>query len=151
MVCCGRVYALGHRDMMFRGLYSKAVHSKGNTGVLLLQFLERRLDACVYRMKFAPTVFAARQLVVHRHILVNGKRVDIPSYQLNVGDTVELQEDMRNNTMVQQGQQSSRGVPEYLVQEDQSFVGKLGYFPDPENIPYPFEHMVHFVVELYAR
>lgn len=138
-------------EKQFRRLYSKAAQDKGNTGMLFLQLLERRLDACVYRLKFAPTIHNARQLVSHGHILVNGKRVNIPSYQLNVGDTVELREDMHSNLIVEQGRKSSRGIPEYLTLAENGVSGKLSYLPDPEHIPYPFDHMVHSIVELYAR
>src|SRR5213082_134811 len=77
-------------ERQFRRIYAEAVRRRGDTGENLVELLERRLDACVYRMKLAPTPFAARQIVNHGHVLVNGKRVNIPSYVLSDGDTIEL-------------------------------------------------------------
>ena len=79
-------------ERQFRRLYEEAVRRRGDTGENLIELLERRLDATVYRMKLAPTPFAARQIVNHGHVLVNGRRVNIPSYQLRDGDTIELKQ-----------------------------------------------------------
>src|SRR6266498_5097503 len=86
-------------ERQFRRLYAEAVRRRGDTGENLIELLERRLDATVYRMKLAPTPFAARQIVNHGHVLVNGKRVNIPSYQLRDGDTVELKQDRKSTRL----------------------------------------------------
>ena len=87
-------------ERQFRRLYEEAVRRRGDTGENLIELLERRLDATVYRMKLAPTPFAARQLVNHGHVLVNGRRVNIPSYQLRDGDTIELRQRAKEMALV---------------------------------------------------
>src|SRR5260221_6072873 len=102
-------------ERQFRNLYAEAVRRRGDTGENLIELLERRLDATVYRMKLAPTPFAARQIVNHGHVLVNGKRVNIPSYQLSAGDTIELQSRAEGNALVIQAPPSrGRGGPAYV-------------------------------------
>src|ERR1700722_11221472 len=87
-------------ERQFRRLYAEAVRRRGDTSENLIGLLESRLDAVVYRMKFVPTVFAARQFVNHGHVLVNGKRVNIPSYQLKPGDTLEVRQKSKELTLV---------------------------------------------------
>ena len=87
-------------ERQFRRLYEEAVRRRGDTGENLIELLERRLDATVYRMKLAPTPFAARQIVNHGHVLVNGRRVNIPSYQLRDGDTIELRQKAKQMALV---------------------------------------------------
>src|ERR1700746_535584 len=94
-------------ERQFRRLYEEAVRRRGDTGDNLIELLERRLDACIYRMKLAPTPFAARQLVNHGHVLVNGKRVNIASYQLRDGDTIELRDRAKQMGLVLEGSGSS--------------------------------------------
>jgi small subunit ribosomal protein S4 len=138
-------------EKQFHRLYCEASKIKGDTGSLFLQLLEQRLSTCVYRLKFAPTIFSACQLVSHGHILVNGKRVNIGSYRIKIGDVISLRQDLHANTVVQQGQGSARRIPEYLKVEQDSFSAVLSYAPDPAQIPYPFDHHVSSVVEFYAR
>src|SRR5579872_3116892 len=93
-------------ERQFRRIYAEAVRRRGDTGENLVELLERRLDACVYRMKLAPTPFAARQIVNHGHVLVNGKRVNIPSYQLSDGDEITVVSRMKDNVNVAMAIQS---------------------------------------------
>src|SRR5271170_1688823 len=103
-------------ERQFRRYYQEAMRRKGNNAEILIQLLERRLDAVVYRMKFAPTVFAARQTVNHGHVLVNGKRVNIASYQVKDGDEIELRAKAKTfATTLVAAQLAERDVPEYVT------------------------------------
>lgn len=102
-------------EKSFKRLYQEASRVKGDTGENLIGLLESRLDAIIYRAKFVPTVFAARQFVSHGHVLVNGKRVTIPSYQVKAGDKVELRERSRQLAIVLEATQlAERDVPDYI-------------------------------------
>ena len=102
-------------ERQFRRLYAEAVRRRGDTGDNLVELLERRLDAVVYRMKFVPTPFAARQLVNHKHVLVNGRRINIPSYTVRDGDTIELTAKAKQLTLVLEASVSGeRDVPDYV-------------------------------------
>src|SRR3982751_2997130 len=102
-------------ERQFRKLYEEAARRRGDTGENLIELLERRLDATVYRMKLAPTPFAARQLVNHGHVLVNGRRVNISSYQLSDGDQIELKPKAKQMALVLEAAQSSeRDIPDYV-------------------------------------
>lgn len=137
-------------ERQFRNIYKEAVRMKGDTGDNLLSLLERRLDAVVYRLKWAPTVFSARQMVNHRHVLVNGRKVNIPSYRLKHGDVVALCETMQQNPLVVNSIASGdRDVPEYL--ELSHHTGKLRCLPEADKIPYPIQMNVSSVIECYAR
>jgi small subunit ribosomal protein S4 len=139
-------------ESQFFRTYKEAVRQKGDTGENLLNLLERRLDAVVYRLKFAPTVFCARQLVSHGHIRVNGRRVNISSAQVKDGDEVTLVDSMRSNKIVLSALESSeRTVPEYLEYNAKTFTGKFVYRPDSSKIPYPIEMNLHSIIECYAR
>ena len=139
-------------ERQFRNIYKEAVRLKGNTGDNLLALLERRLDAVIYRLKWVPTVFAARQVVNHKHVQVNGRTVNIASYRLKDGDVVTLSESMRQNALVVQAMASTeREIPEYLQFSAAQFTGKLIYAPDPARIPYPIQMNVSSVVEFYSR
>src|SRR5271170_3747112 len=99
-----------------RGYYQEAMRRKGNNGEILIQLLERRLDAVIYRMKFAATVFAARQLVNHGHVTVNGKNVNIASYQVKDGDVIELRAKAKKmETVLVAAQLAERDVPDYMT------------------------------------
>src|SRR5436305_10356989 len=112
-------------EKQFRRLYAEAVRRRGDTGENLIQLLERRLDAVVYRMKFVPTPFAARQFVNHGHILVNGKRVNLPSYRVKVGDVVQVREKSRNMALVLEALQlSERDTPDYVEVEPKGMTAK---------------------------
>jgi small subunit ribosomal protein S4 len=137
-------------EKQFRKYYGEAVRRKGDTGENLIAILERRLDTVVYRMKFVPTVFAARQFVSHGHVTVNGKKVDIPSYLVQDGDVVEVKEKSRELPLVLEGLQSpERDVPDYLTVE-----GTKGTFvrqPQLMDVPYPVQMEPNLVVEFYSR
>ena len=113
-------------ERQFRRLYEEAVRRRGDTGENLIELLERRLDATVYRMKLAPTPFAARQLVNHGHVLVNGSRVNIPSYQMRDGDTIELRQRAKEMALVLEASRSSeRDVPDYIEIDHDRMHGPL--------------------------
>lgn len=136
----------------FRKLYQEAVRRKGDTGENLVGLLEHRLDAFVYRMKLVSTVFASRQFVSHGHILVNGKRVNIPSYQLKVGDVVEVRERARSMAVVLEALQSKeREVPDYISMNEKEMKASLVRTPLLSDVPYPVQMEPHLVVEFYSR
>ena len=109
-------------EKQFRKTYDEAARRKGNTSELLIGLLEQRLDAVVYRAKFVPTPWAARQFVNHGHVTVNGKKVNIASYRVKIGDVVEVKEKSRNMALVLEAQQSSeRDVPDYMEIGDRGF------------------------------
>lgn len=139
-------------EKQFRKYYAEAVRRKGDTGENLIGILETRLDAVVYRMKFVPTVFAARQLVNHGHVKVNGKRVNIPSYLVREGDVVEVKEKSRELPVVLDGAQSNeRDVPDYLEVDHSKMTGTFVRTPKLEDVPYPVQMEPSLVVEFYSR
>ncbi len=139
-------------EKQFKNTFALASKMKGNTGENFIALLESRLDAIVYRLNFAPTIFAARQLVSHGHIKVNGKRVNISSQRLKVGDQIEVSEDSRNiNLIATSFTKKDRTVPDYLSTDDKSPVGKFARIPVISDVPYPFDPEVHLVVEFYSR
>ena len=138
-------------EKKFHRYYEEAVRLKGDTGENLIGLLERRLDAVVYRAKFIPTVFAARQLVSHGHVTVNGKKVTIGSYQVKEGDKIELTEKGRGMAVVIAALESpERDVPEYIETDSK---GKATFIRTPklEDVPYPVQMEPHLVVEFYSR
>jgi small subunit ribosomal protein S4 len=136
----------------FRRLYLEAVRRKGNTGDNLVTLLECRLDAVVYRMKWAPTVFAARQFVNHKHVLVNDRVVNIASYRLRANDVVTLRDGMRQTAVVMGSMASTeRDLPEYLQASSSGFVGTLVALPEMGKVPYPIVMNINSVVEYYSR
>ncbi|TVQ82629.1 MAG: 30S ribosomal protein S4 [Micavibrio sp.] len=139
-------------EKRFRRYYDEASRRKGDTSANLIELLERRLDAVVYRMKFVPTVFAARQFVNHCHVLVNGKRVNIPSYSVSDGDIIEVREKSRQMPLVLQAIDSSeRDVPEYLDVDHKAMKGKFVRAPSFDEVPYPTHMEPHLVIEFYSR
>src|SRR5690554_3383316 len=139
-------------ERQFRRLYEEAVRRRGDTGENLIGLLERRLDAVVYRMKFAPTPFSARQLVNHGHILVNGKRLNIPSYRVGDGDEIEVKEKSRELPVVMSGVQSvERDVPDYVDVDHNAMKGKFVRAPALADVPYPVSMEPNLVVEFYSR
>jgi len=137
-------------EKQFKRYYQEATRRRGDTGALLVGLLERRLDAVVYRAKFVPTVFAARQFVSHGHVRVNGKRVNVPSYQVREGDVIEIREKSRELPLVLEAQQSpERDVPEYISAE-----GAKATFvrvPGLDDVPYPVHMEPNLVIEFYSR
>jgi small subunit ribosomal protein S4 len=139
-------------ERQFRRLYEEAVRRKGDTGENLIELLERRLDAVVYRMKFAPTPFAARQLINHGHVLVNGKRLNIGSAKLKDGDTIELRQKAKEMALVLEATQSSeRDVPDYLEIDHERMKGRFIRAPKLADVPYPVTMEPNLVVEFYSR
>lgn len=120
--------------------YQEAVRKQGNTANLLASFLECRLDNIVYRLKFAPTLFAAHQLVSHGHIYVNGKKVNRRSFQVKPGMIISVKEKSRKMPLIVNSQDSSRSnIPDYLSVDKDNFAGKLLQIPMPEQMPWPIE------------
>ncbi len=120
--------------------YKKALRKQGNTAELLAEFLECRLDNIVYRLKLAPTIFAAHQLVSHGHILVDGKKVDRRSFQVRPGMTISVREKSRNIKTVREAIDSAqRSVPEYLSPDHEHFAGTLVARPSAHQLPWPIE------------
>ena len=139
-------------EKQFQRYYEKAVNVKGDTGENLVGLLERRLDAVVYRMKFVPTVFAARQFVNHGHVRVNGTRVTIPSYPVKEGDEVTVKEKSRELPLVLAAVDSpEREVPEYMDVNHDRMEGKFVRPPKLADVPYPTEMEPNLVVENYSR
>lgn len=139
-------------EKQFRGIYAEASRVKGDTGENLVGLLERRLDAVIYRAKFVPTVFAARQFVNHGHVKVNGRRVNIPSYRVKVGDVVEVKEASRQHVSVLEAVQSGeRDVPDYIEADHHKMSAKLSRVPTLSEVPYPTQMEPSLVVEFYSR
>ncbi|HUY68908.1 MAG TPA: 30S ribosomal protein S4 [Alphaproteobacteria bacterium] len=139
-------------ERQFRRYYQEAMRRKGNNGEILIQLLERRLDAVVYRMKFAPTVFAARQLVNHGHIKVNGKKVNIASYQVKDGDEIQLQDKAKQMaTVLVAVQLAERDVPDYMSVDHEAMKGTFVRTPAMGDVPYPVQMEPNLVIEYYSR
>jgi small subunit ribosomal protein S4 len=139
-------------ERKFRRYYQEANRMKGDTGQNLIGLLERRLDAVIYRAKFVPTVFAARQFVSHKHVTVNGQKVNIPSYQVKEGDVIEVREKSRQMPLYIQATESpERDVPEYIDVDHKA--GKATYLriPQLEDVPYATQMEPHLIVEFYSR
>ena len=125
---------------------------KGDSGANLIGLLERRLDAIVYRAKFVPTVFAARQFVNHGHVKVNGRRVNIPSYPLKVGDVIEVKDASKQLALVLEATAlAERDVPDYIEVDHSKMTAKLARIPPLSEVPYPVQMEPHLVVEYYSR
>ena len=138
-------------EKQFRKTYDEAARRKGNTPENLIGLLEARLDAVVYRAKFVPTVWAARQFVNHGHVLVNGKRVNIASYRVKIGDVITVRERSRNMALVLEAQQSSeRDIPDYIELGDRGFSVRFVRVPELADVPYPVKMEPNLVVEYYS-
>lgn len=140
-------------EKQFRRYFKEAQRLKGDTGQNLIGLLERRLDAVIYRANFVPTVFAARQFINHKHILVNGKIVNIPSYQVKEGDVIEVKEGKsRELPMVLQAVQNpERETPEYVDADLKKFKATFLRIPTLEDVPYPVQMEPNLIVEFYSR
>lgn len=137
-------------EKQFRNLYKAASRVKGDTGENLIGLLESRLDAVVYRAKIVPTVFAARQFVNHGHVMVNGKRCNIPSARLSPGDVVEVRQKSREIPMVLEAMDSpERDIPEYVTRE--GFKATYVRVPALDEVPYAVRMEPNLVVEFYSR
>lgn len=141
---------LSERQLM--KYYTKAVNTKGNTATILAQQLECRLDNVVYRLKFASTIFGAHQLVAHGHILVDGKKVDIRSYQVRPGQVISIKEKSRKMKAINEALDgTSRSVPEYMSLERTNFSGQLMAMPVPEQMPWPIELKLPEICDFLAH
>ena len=139
-------------ERQFRRYYIEADLRKGDTSENLLALLERRLDAVVYRMKIVPTVFASRQFINHGHILVNSKRVNIPSYKVKDGDVIEVKEKSRDLPLVLEAAGSpERDVPDYVEVDHGKMRGTFLRQPGLADIPYPALMKPNLVIEYYSR
>lgn len=140
-----RIY--GIMEKQFKNYYDKAGRVKGSTGLVLLQLLESRLDNVVYRLGFSKSRFGARQLVSHGHVVVNGKKVTIPSYQVKTGETIALSVKMVDNIQVKNSLDSFEALSEWL--EKQATVGKVLRLPNREEIEQSINEQL--IVEFYSR
>jgi len=125
---------------------------KGDAGDNLIGLLERRLDAVIYRAKFAATPFAARQFVNHGHVKVNGRRVNISSYQVRVGDLIEVKEASKQLAIVLEAVAlAERDVPDYYEVDHSKMTAKVTRIPLPSDVPYPVVMEPNLVIEFYSR
>ncbi len=141
----------GLMEKQFRGIYDKAMKRRGITGDVMLEILETRLDSVVYSLGFGTTRAAARQLVGHGHVLVNGKKVDIPSYALRVNDVIEIKDASGSRQVASHNLElsTSRVIPEWLTLNKDAFKGVVTRFPTSEEI-HPIAN-VQTIVEFYSR
>ena len=143
-------FVYGILEKQFHAYYEKASVMPGKTGENLLSLVERRLDNVVYRLGLAKTRRMARQIIVHGHILVNGKKVDIPSYSVKVGDVITLRERSREQAAFKALREGTGVVtPKWLTFDAQSLTGTVAAMPAREDIDCPIEE--HLIVELYSR
>ena len=139
-------------ERQLRRYYAEAVRRRGDTSENLIGILETRLDAIVYRMKFVPTVFAARQFVNHGHIKVNGKKVNIPSYLVKEGDEIEVNGKSKDMNLVLEAVASTeRDIPDYMEVDHKKMVGKFTRVPKLADVPYPVSMEPNLVVEFYSK
>jgi small subunit ribosomal protein S4 len=139
-------------EKQFRKYYAEAIRLRGDSSAHLIGLLERRLDTVIYRAKFVPTVFAARQFINHGHIRVNGKRVNIASYQVKVGELVEVKEASKQAvTVLESVQLAERDVPDYCEVDHSKMTAKLTRVPGPSEVPYPVHMEPNLVIEFYSR
>ncbi|MCL6283374.1 30S ribosomal protein S4 [Ruegeria sp. 2012CJ41-6] len=139
-------------EKQFRRIYADAVRVTGDTGENLIGLLERRLDAVVYRAKFVPTVFAARQFVNHGHVKVNGQRVNIPSYRVKEGDVIEVRDKSKQLAIVLEAAGlAERDVPDYIDVDHSKMTATFVRAPGLGDVPYPVMMEPNLVVEFYAK
>ena len=139
-------------EKQFKKIFKEAERIKGDTSENIIGLLERRLDSVIYRAKFVPTVFSARQFINHGHVKVNGKRVNIASYLLKTGDLVELKEKSRSLEIVLRGIESTeRDIPDYIECDQKKLTAKITRIPKLTEVPYPVQMEPNLVVEFYSR
>lgn len=140
-------------EKQFFNAYKKASNQKGDTSINLVALLESRLDAAVYRANFVPSIFGARQFVSHKHVKVNGKTVNIPSYTLKPGDVIEVREKSKQLPMVLQAVQSmERQLPGYLEVDYNKLSATFKQAPVAhDEVPYPVKMEVNLIIEYYSR
>ena len=139
-------------ERQFRNIYLKAIQKKGNTSENLVGFLESRLDTIIYRAKFATTVFSSRQLINHNHIIVNGKKVNIPSYSVKTNDVIEVKNKSKDMAFIAGSLvNKEREVPDYIQMDEKNKKAKLIRIPKFSEIPYPAMMEPNLVIEYYSR
>jgi small subunit ribosomal protein S4 len=139
-------------ERQFRKYYQEASRRPGDTGENMIGLLERRLDAVVYRAKFVPTPFAARQIVSHGHVKVNGRRVTVASYQVKEGDAIELTAKARDMALVIDASKSpERDTPDYVEVNHDKMTAKFVRTPKLADVPYAAQMQPHLIVEFYSR
>ncbi len=139
-------------EKQFRKIYDEASRRKGDTPETLIGLLESRLDALVYRAKFVPTIFAARQFVNHGHVMVNGRRTNIPSYRCKPGDVVEIREKSKQMALVIEATQlAERDVPDYVEADHSKMTATFVRVPGLSDVPYAVQMEPNLVVEFYSR
>ena len=145
-------YYANMSERQFRKVYDEAVRLTGDSSENLIGLLERRLDMVVYRAKFVPTVFAARQFVSHGHVKVNGRRVTIASIRLRAGDTIELSDKAKGMaTVLEATQLAERDTPDYIEVDHKGMTARLVRIPALSDVPYPVQMQPNLVVEYYSR
>ena len=138
-------------EKQFRRIYAEAVLARGDTSEQLIGLLERRLDIVIYRMLFVPTVFAARQLISHGHVMVNGRRVNIPSYRLREGDAVEVRQKSKQHPVVLEAIQTpERDVPDYMEVDFEKLKGTFIRTPLLSDVPFPVQMEPNLVLKYYS-
>ena len=147
-----RGYYANISEKQFRGIYQEAIRMKGDSGAHLIGLLERRLDAIVFRAKFVPTPFAARQFVNHGHVKVNGRRVNIASYLVRPGDVIEVKDKSKQMELVVVATQlAERDVPDYITVDHSKMTAQMARVPALNEVPYAGMMEPHLVVEYYSR
>lgn len=139
-------------EKQFHKYYTEAVRRTGDAAENLIGILESRLDNLVYKAKFVPTIFASRQFVNHGHILVNGKKVNIPSYMVKAGDVIEVREKSKQLPFVMAAMEAGhRDIPGYLEVDGKKLVAKYSFVPKMEDVPYATLMEPNLVIEFYSR
>ena len=139
-------------EKQFRRYYAEAIRLRGDSGENLIGLLERRLDAVVYRAKFVPTPFAARQFVNHGHVKVNGRRVNIPSFLVKAGDAIEVKDASKQlELVVVASQLPERDVPDYIEVDHGKMTARMTRVPGLGEVPYPVQMEPNLVIEFYSR
>ena len=139
-------------ERQFQRIYAEAARMKGDTSQNLIGLLESRLDAIIYRAKFVPTPFAARQFVSHGHVRVNGRKVNIPSYRCKVGDVIEVRERSKQLGLVLESVDlAERDVPDYVEADHSKMTARYARQPAFSDVPYPVMMEPNLVVEFYSR
>ena len=139
-------------EKQFRKYYEKALKKKGDTSEHLIALLETRLDAIIYRMNIAPTVFAARQLINHGHIEVNTRRVTIPSFSVTTKDVICVRKkSLQHPVVLESTDKAAKEVPDYIEFDKQKIVGRLIRIPKLSEVPYPVQMEPNLVIEYYSR
>ena len=143
-------YGMLSRNQTIR-YFKKAANMKDSTPLAFIRFFECRLDTVIYRLKLAPTIFAAQQLVAHGHVQVNGKKVDIRSFQVKPGAVVSIKQKSQNMPIIKQALESPRDLPEYLTQDSGKFAGQMEVLPEIDQVPFSLPINIPLICEFLAH